>query len=59
MTQETKNIIVMIIIGVLLVAFFSLTIYLSILIATSSFNTDTTNKIFDNYLNNILQYNMR
>lgn len=59
MTQETKNIIAMIIMGVLLVVIFSLTIYFSIFIATSSFSPDAPNKIFDNYIDNILQCNMR
>lgn len=59
MPQETKNIIAMIIMSVLLVVIFSLVIYFSIFIASGSFAPDAQNKIFDNYLNNILQYNMR
>lgn len=59
MEQETKNIIAMLIMGVLLVAIFSLTIYFSIFIATGSFSSGAPNKIFDNCIDNILQYNMR
>jgi hypothetical protein len=57
--EETKNIITMIIISILLVIAFSLIIYVSVFIVTGSFNPDITNKIFDNYIDNILQYNMR